>query len=578
MRRPSAHVHTGMSETRRRLLALGLSTAIPAQFWTRAVRAATGSNAEALASLDRFVEGYCSAMNAPGLTLGLTGADAPIRASAYGYVDLAAKTPVTPAHLFEIGSISKSFVALIILQLREEGKLELQSPIRSRLPWLEMQTDFGDITIHHLLTHSSGMPDDAPVFASGHASPRQAYKPGTKFHYSNWGFEVLGRLIAEIDGRPWPAAAQARILKRLGMKDSTASIDSTMRPRLAQSYVPLHDDRPYPRRGALAVAGNLTSESAAGSIASTPVDMIEYMRMILNRGAAGNVRIVSEESFKLFSTPHIPAPIFGPGAAYGYGIAVDTLDGHVRLRHTGGMVSFMSAIHMDLDAGLGAFASINAQLDYRPNPVAEFALQVLRAAKDGGRSPVVPQFDPSVVVQFPRSYAGAYNSWDGRRLTVAADSDRIHLLRGGQKIQLQQTGEDTFIADHPEFDLYPLVFERTSRGGARRVRALAYGPDWYVSASDQSARAMPPSPELACYTGKYHSENPWHGTVRVVQRQGQLWIGGTEPLTSSGDHLFRVGAENPGPETAQFSEFVDGVPQVLWFDGGEFLRLGDALT
>ena len=577
MKRLSAHGHPGMSQTRRRLLALGLSSAIPARIWAGTVRAAAGSNTEALAGLDRFVAGYCTVMNAPGLTLGLASADAPIRASTYGYADLAARTPVSPAHLFEIGSISKSFVALIILQLREEGKLELQSPVRSHLPWLEMQTDFGDITIHHLLTHSSGMPEDAPVFASGHAPPRQAYEPGSRFHYSNWGFEVLGHVIAAVDGRAWPSAAAARILRRLGMNDSTASIDASMRARLAQSYVPLHDDRTYLRHGALAVAGNLTSDSAAGSIASTPGDMIRYMRMILNRGTAGGVRILSEESFKLFSTPHIAAPIFGPGAAYGYGIAVDTLDGHVRLRHTGGMVSFMSAIHMDLDAGFGAFASINAQLEYRPNPVAEFALQVLRAAKDRRRSPVIPEFDPSVIVRSPRDYAGAYFGSDGRRLVVAADSERVHLQRGDQKIQLQQTGDDTFIADRPDFDLFPLIFERASQGGARRVCALAYGPDWYAITGDQSARALPPSPDLACYTGKYYSESPWHGTVRVVQRQRQLWIGGTEPLTPDGEHLFRVGAD-PGPETAQFSEFIDAVPQILWFDGGEFLRLGDALS
>ena len=134
---------SALSVNRRRLLALGLLTAIPAGCWGSALRAAPGADGAALRSLDRFVAGYCSAMNAPGLTLGLTDAEAPIRASSYGYVDLAAKIPVTTAHLFEIGSITKSFVALVILQLREEGKLDLQAPIRSYLPWLAMQTGFG---------------------------------------------------------------------------------------------------------------------------------------------------------------------------------------------------------------------------------------------------------------------------------------------------------------------------------------------------------------------------------------------------------------------------------------------------
>jgi CubicO group peptidase (beta-lactamase class C family) len=104
-------------------------------------------------ALDRFIAGYCEAMNAPGLTLGLAGAEGPLRAASYGYADLAAKIPVSPSHLFEIGSITKSFVALVILQLHEEGKVDLQAPIHGYLPWLAMETDFGDILIHHLLTH-----------------------------------------------------------------------------------------------------------------------------------------------------------------------------------------------------------------------------------------------------------------------------------------------------------------------------------------------------------------------------------------------------------------------------------------
>jgi hypothetical protein len=250
------------------------------------------------------------------------------------------------------------------------------------------------------------------------------------------------------------------------------------------------------------------------------------------------------------------------------------------------MVSFMSAIQMDLDSGLGAFASINAQLDYRPNPVTELALQLLRAAKEGGPQPKTPAFDPAAVVQSPQSYAGTYTAADGRHLAVVAGADRIYLALGEKRIPLLQSQDGNFIADHPEFNLYPLVFERDpqdaeERAGAARpfearpIAALAYGPDWYASSSERRARALSPAPLLARYAGKYYSESPWRGTVRVVQRQRQLWIGGTEPLTPIGDHLFRVGPQNTGPETAEFFEFIDDIPRILCFDGGEFQRVED---
>ena len=572
--------------TRRDVLALGVGSAAAGVLPFGRARAAPapstsrtrGAPAGALATLDRFIAGYREAMNAPGLTLALADRDGPIRVSAYGYTHLEARVPVTTLDLFEIGSISKSFVALTLLQLRDEGKLDLQAPIRHYLPWLVAQTDFGEILVHHLLTHSSGMPEDEPVFPRGpERRPRQAFAPGSQFHYSNWGYGVLGYLVESLDGRPWPMAVTGRILEPLGMRNTAPAITSASRGRIAQSYTPLHDDRPYPRHGPLAVAGNLEVEQAAGSIASCPADMAAYMGMILNSGAHAGGRIVSAEGFTLFSTPYIAAPDFGPKASYGYGIAVDELDGHRRLRHTGGMVSFMSAIHLDLDAGFGAFASINAQLGYRPNPVAQFALRVLRSTEENGPAPPLPAFDESVEVHDAASYQGSYVSADGRRLEVVAAGGRLVLESAHERIPLQHGEGDTFIADHADFDLYPLVFERdtagqSNAGASRPVVALAHGSDWYAR-PDGHARPIEPSPDLARYTGAYYSEDPWVGWARVVQRQGRLWIGGTDVLTPIGDRLFRVGEKPTSPEVAEFLQFVDGRPHRLRFGGGELERI-----
>ena len=87
---------------------------------------------------------------------------------------------------------------------------------------------------------------------------------------------------------------------------------------------------------------------------------------------------------------------FGPGASDGYGIAVDKLDGHTRLKHTGGMVSFASAIQVDLDAGVGAFASVNAMQGFRPTPVTEYALRLMRACREGSSLPALLARDPAL--------------------------------------------------------------------------------------------------------------------------------------------------------------------------------------
>jgi D-alanyl-D-alanine carboxypeptidase len=566
-----------ISINRRKLLALGMAAAIPGVLGRGTARAA--STDPAMRMLDRFIEGYREAMNAPGLTLAIADARETLRVASYGYTDLAAKTKVSTADLFEIGSITKSFVGLVLLQLKDQGKVDLGAPIGKYLPWLPMETPFGDILIHHLLTHSSGMPEDNPLFPLTQGRrPRQAFTPGSEFHYCNWGYNVLGKLIETLDGRSWPEAVTARILEPLGMTHTAASITSAVRARIAQSYTPMRDDRPYLRHAPLAPAGVLTVEESAGSIASTPGDMALYMRMILNGGSYPGGRIVSEEGFKLFSSRHIGAPDFGPQASYGYGIAIDDLEGHRRLRHTGGMVSFMSAIHLDLDAGIGAFASINAQLGYRPNPVAEFAIRVLRASRDGKKLPPMPAFDASEAVEASDAYVGVYTTAAGRRVEVTASAARLYLGVGGQRVPLQHDTDDTFLTDHPEFDLFPVVFERATEtagesGAKRPVIALAHGADWYARAGVQSAPALDPSPDLARYEGYYFCENPWTTPQRVVQRQRQLWLGGTDPLVPMGDHLFRVGTKPTSPETAEFAELVNGVPQVLWFDGVELRRI-----
>lgn len=132
--------------------------------------------------LDEFIAEYMRAMNSPGLTLALANTYGIARTAAFGFSDLETRVPVTPDLLFEIGSISKSFVALTLLQLREEGKLDLNRPILEYLPWLPIEANYGVITVHHLLTHSSGLPDALILFLTNpQARHVQAFKPASTF-------------------------------------------------------------------------------------------------------------------------------------------------------------------------------------------------------------------------------------------------------------------------------------------------------------------------------------------------------------------------------------------------------------
>lgn len=236
------------------------------------------------------------------------------------------------------------------------------------------------------------------VFLSDPSQPhRAAHAPGDYFHYCNTGFELLGHLACRLDGRELPELLRARILEPLGMTRTEPSITLDMRPRLVESYASFQSDRPEAPSSRLCAAPGIIFTSGAGCIASTAHDMGGYVRMLANRGLGPKGHLVSQESVALFSAAHIKADEFGPTASYGYGIAVDRLDGHTVVRHTGGMVSFASAILVDLDAGVGAFASVNAMQGYRPTPVVQFAARLMRARGAKQPLPAIPSLGQRVV-------------------------------------------------------------------------------------------------------------------------------------------------------------------------------------
>lgn len=528
----------------------------------------------ALDALDAYAERHRREMGIPGITLGLAGRDGWTAVRTYGHSDVKAGLPVRPDQLFQIGSISKSFVGLALLQMREEGKLDLHRPVREYLPWLEIDSAHAPFTVHHLLTHTSGLPNPLGLPAGPLWT---AHAPGEHFHYCNLGYDLLGRLIETLDRRPLGESLRARILAPLGMSASEPVISHAAWERLPVSYRPLYDDRPFQRHGPLVEAPHLVMANAAGCVASTPADMALYMAMLLNGGRTQKGRLVSEESFALFRKPAIAAPGFGgEGAGYGYGIGIQPFEGRTVLRHTGGMVSFSSAMQVDLDAGFGAFASVNASLaGYRPNPVAAYALAVLRAEAEGRALPAAPEADDPYRVPAAAGYAGTYTSPEGRKLTVAAEGDLLRLVHAGERVPLERIAPDTFLASHPDFALFPLSFERTPKDG---VTEVSHGGDWYAGERYAGPRTFPGGEgqaALSAYAGHYRNENPWEGSVRLVVRKGRLWAGGTPlvPLGAPAEGLFRLGEEEHAPDRVRFTDVIGGKARCAVFSGTEYRRV-----
>jgi CubicO group peptidase (beta-lactamase class C family) len=522
------------------------------------------------ARLDEYIAQHMRQIGAPGMTLALANRDGLIRVSTYGFADTKEKARVVPETMFEIGSISKSFVALALLQLRDEGKLDLHKPVVEYLPWLKISSKFEPVTTHHLLSHTAGLPGEPLLHDALLQELWTAYAPGKRFLYSNTGYNILGFLIEAVDKRPFAEAMRERLLVPLSMTASAPIITSELRRQMAVGYEPLNEGHPFVYGGPLAEAQWIEVDVAAGSIASTPADMAKYMRMLLNRGALPKGRIVSEESFKLLTTPAVDSPFRGEPAGYGYGVWVSDVGGHTRLRHTGGMVAFSSAIDLDLGAGVGAFASVNANLrGYRPVFVTKYAVDLFNASLAGKPLPDAPSWPPIDEVKNAADYAGVYTSPEGKKLELSAEGDKLILTHNGRKIVLRHGGgPDRFIAQHTAFDRYVLGFVRENKV----VTQAYHGADWYAGSRYNGPRSFETPKELAGFAGHYFNDSPWYGDTRVVLRRGQLFLDGTVPLVARGDGKFSVG-DPEGPDWIGFETIVNGRAMQLNYSGVIFRRM-----
>ena len=534
--------------------------------------AQNGKTSPAWHLLDSYVNRRLQELNAPGLTLVLANRQGVVRVATYGLSDVTAKRPVRPADLFQIGSISKSFAANCALQLRDEGKLDLHRPLREYLPWLEIDSA-GPITLHHLLSHTAGLADDVPLFPHGPFSHRlwSGYAPGSHYSYSNTGYELVGMVLETLEKRPWAEIVSRRVLEPLGMTSTAPVITDTIRPRTAVGYSPYYQDRPFLPQRRLTRAPWVEFDRSSGSISSTPADMGRYITMLLNHGQGPRGRLVSEESFRLMSTGVQDAPSWGKDVKYGYGFAVDPEGGRTTIRHTGGMIAFSSAIHVDLTGGVGAFASVNANLvNYRPNDVVRYALDLMRADAVHADLPPLPGPDLPQVVNNAADYVGTYSgaTADAGSFNVRVDGTSLMLARAETVVRLIRMDGDRFATDE-DGRRYPIQFRRD---GGKVVEAFI-GPNWFTNERYSGPRQFDYPREWDNFTGHYHNDDPWWGSIRVFLQKGKLWLENSDPLVPLDNGIFRVGEEEWSPERASFDALAAGRPLRFNFSGVDFNRI-----
>ena len=518
-----------------------------------------------------FVRSHLALQPTAGISVGITDRHQTLFSWSYGFANLEAQLPLTPAHLLQIGSIGKSFTSLILMQLYEEGRFNPQAPIQSYLPWLEIRNGGEAVTGHHLLTHTGGLiqGSDESITAFGEAWALRdipAGRPGERFHYSNTGYKILGLVIERLTVETYGEVVRKRILNPLGMDSTEPTITHQNYPRHARGYEPFPPDRPIVRpfkdKTWLSPAPWLETATADGCITSTPGDMATYVRALMN----GFDSLIKPETYALMTKPHAANPEDGEEMQYGYGLDVEQVEGALQIGHGGGMVGYTSHLLCRPDPGYGVIVLMNGP--GKAGTVARFVLSSLIADARGVPLPELPAPVDHYAIPDELDLAGDYHGTT-RSIRIEKRNGGLGLEGIGPALALHT--ETLLHLDDPAWNRF---FIRIRRGEDGSVKTLEHGGDVYYRDGKPPVQESPPI-RWKAYPGEYVAHNPWYPSFCVVLRESALFIlyplEGEQPLTEIEPGLFRVGEEG-APETLKFDVIFDGLARRALHSGAVYNR------
>ena len=318
--------------------------------------------------LKRAIEKVLQENNTPAAAVALLTPSQILWADGIGMANLASSEEASADTLFRMGSISKSFVALAVLMLQEQGKLSLDDPIAQLAPEIEFSNPWSEtdpVRLAHLLEHTAGFDDiHLPEYAFNspdlslrdglafHPDSRiSRWKPGTHFSYSNSGPSLAAYAVEKVTGQPFEDYVSQHIFQPLRMKTANYRLTPEVESRLARGYA-LDGQTELPYWHILV--------RPAGSLNASVREMAHFVQMLLNRGAWGDIRLVQPDSVDRMESPTTTLGAKqGMLTGYGLGNATSLEEGFLFRGHGGGMNAFLSQYGYLPSRGLGYVYAIN---------------------------------------------------------------------------------------------------------------------------------------------------------------------------------------------------------------------------
>lgn len=433
-----------------------------------------------------FVRDVVSEDDVPGIGVTVVDEDDTLFAEGIGARDLASNEPATPETLYGIGSTTKSFTAVALLGLVEDGLLSLDDSVCEYLPVAFDES----VTVHHLLSHTSGAPSNgmANVLLSrltgvgeqgvplsdraeflehvNEALEQTSFEPGSRFHYYASGFTLLGLLIEEVSGQSYREVVAERVLEPLGMTRSTFSQSAfeeesdrmTPYAPTAEGFEPA----PFPFHDLIDATGGLLA----------PVDeLAAYVRFFLNDGDHDGTQVMSPEMVEKMCTAHADTEGEMGVDGYGYALMIDEIDRDPLIGHSGDAVVSSGYVGFLPESGYGVAIGCNTSPPFKLNLLGGAILAIVRG---GSPTDSVPYFERR---ERFAELAGTYDAYRGtKRVRAIPEGARLSLevegMIGSTRVPLvpQSLESDRATFDAVQASATPMTVEFVDRDGRTELR------------------------------------------------------------------------------------------------------------
>lgn len=462
--------------------------------------------------LERMIDHEMKDKELPGLSIALVDGQETVWARGFGFADPDSQIPATAQTVYRVGSVSKLFTDVGVMQLVETGELDLDAPVTDYLPDFKPHNPFNKaITLRQLVSHRAGLVREPPVgnyfdpagssLADMVASLNQTalvYEPETRIKYSNAGIGVAGYVLEKKKGKPFAEYLQSAVLRPSGLKNSAFMPAPALQKKLAKAYMWTYDNRRF------AAPAFQLGMAPAGSMYAPVTDLASFISVLFNGGKSAHGQVLKPETVAQMFAPQFADS--GAKSGFGIGFALSDFHGYRRIGHGGAIYGFATELAALPEPKLGAV--VVTTLDCANHVVTRIADQALALMLAQRARQPLPKFTPpdSIPRATARRWAGKYAT-EKTRFELIEREGKLFLALNEFLFRLKALGDTLLVDDRLAY-------------GARIIPAgeqLRFGNELFARLPDRKPAAIP------LWWQGLIGEYGWdHNTLYILEQDGQL--------------------------------------------------------